>query len=142
MKTFKGGKMYKKLMFFCMMLVILSFQVVCGQVLERGFSLNGNGARAAGMGYAFTGLADDATAISWNAAGLTQLQSPEASIITRFGFGAYSIDIPDVDVDIETSSKFQLNFASIVFPFSVSEKNVVGGIAFRRFFDFSNKNFC
>jgi long-subunit fatty acid transport protein len=101
------------------------------------FVLNGNGARAAGMGYAFTGLADDATAISWNSAGLTQLYAPEASIIARFGFGSLDPQYDDVNLDVTTGSKFQLNFASIAIPFSAGEFNVVGGIAYRRVFDFT-----
>jgi long-subunit fatty acid transport protein len=101
------------------------------------FTLNGSGARAAGMGNAFTGLADDATAISWNAAGLTQLYSPEASIVARFGFGSLSADYQDVNVDVTTGSSFQLNFASLVFPFAVGDLNVVGGVAYRRVLDFT-----
>jgi len=41
------------------------------------FLLRGMGARAVGMGEAFTAVADDATAISWNPGGLGQLNSPE-----------------------------------------------------------------
>ena len=39
----------------------------------------GSGARAVGMGGAFIAVADDATAASWNPAGLTQLKKPEIS---------------------------------------------------------------
>jgi long-subunit fatty acid transport protein len=108
---------------------------------ESNFNLYGNGARAAGMGYAFTGLADDATAISWNPAGLTQLMSMEASVVGRFGFGSWDIEFPGLDVqpDVETGSNFNLNFASFVMPFKVSDFNVVGGIAYRRVYD-SNFN--
>ena len=101
------------------------------------FVLNGSGARAAGMGNAFTGVADDATAISWNSAGLAQLYSAEASVIARFGFGSMSTDYQDINFDITTGSSFQLNFASLVFPFSVGDLNVVGGIAYRRVLDFT-----
>jgi len=45
------------------------------------WNLTGAGARAAGFGGAFIGVADDATAISWNPAGLTQLIDPEASAV-------------------------------------------------------------
>ena len=44
----------------------------------------GSGARAMGMGGAFIAIADDATAASWNPAGLIQLEKPELSIV-----GAY-----------------------------------------------------
>ena len=68
-------------------IMVLSLSI-SHQLLAQSFTLNGNGARAAGMGNAFVGVADDATAISWNAAGLTQLYSMEASLIGRFSFGS------------------------------------------------------
>ncbi len=107
------------------------------------FQLNGNGARAAGMGYAFTGLADDASAISWNPAGLSQLYQMEASIIGRLGFGSASIEGFDASIidswDVDVSSSFQLNFASFIVPFAVGDFNVVGGVAYRRMFDFTGE---
>ena len=110
---------------------------------EFDFTLNGNGARAAAMGYAFTGLADDATAISWNPAGLTQLYQMEASVIGRLGFGSASYEGFDSGIidswEADVSSSFQLNFASFVVPFSVSNLNVAGGIAYRRVYDFTSE---
>lgn len=47
------------------------------------FNLASPGARSMGMGGAFLGLADDATAAYTNPAGLTQLVSPEVSIEAR-----------------------------------------------------------
>ena len=44
----------------------------------------GSGARAMGMAGAFIAIADDATAASWNPAGLIRLERPEVSIV-----GAY-----------------------------------------------------
>jgi len=110
----------------------------CMSVFAQGYVLNGSGARAAGMGYAFTAMADDATAISWNAAGLTQLSSPEASVVARLGFGSLDPDYSDIDLNVETGSKFQLNFASIVVPFSAGNINIVGGVAYRRVYDFTS----
>ena len=123
-------------LFFMVVFVFILGQVVMGQDAQQ-YILNGNGARAAGMGNAFTGLADDATAISWNAAGLTQLYSPEASVIGRFGFGSLDPDYQNVDVSVETGSTFQLNFASLAIPFSAGNINIVGGVAYRRIFDFT-----
>jgi hypothetical protein len=104
---------------------------------QDDITLNGNGARAAGMGYAFTGVADDATAIAWNPAGLTQLYSMEASLIGRFGFGFLSTNYTDFNPEVKIGSKFQLNFVSFAMPFNVGEFNVVGGLAYRRMFDFT-----
>jgi long-subunit fatty acid transport protein len=44
----------------------------------------GSGARAAGMADAFVAIADDATAASWNPAGLIQLEEPEISAVWSF----------------------------------------------------------
>lgn len=110
------------------------------QLYAQSFTLNGNGARAAGMGYAFVGVADDATAISWNAAGLTQLYSMEASAIGRFSFGGLTTDFQTVDYEIERSSSFKLNFASFVIPFSAGDYNIVGGVAYRNIYDFTQVN--
>ncbi len=42
------------------------------QTFAGGFQLNEHGAKAMGMGGAFTAVADDPTAVYWNGAGLTQ----------------------------------------------------------------------
>jgi long-subunit fatty acid transport protein len=105
---------------------------------QVNFTQNGNGARAAGMGYAFTGIADDASAISWNSAGLTQLYSMEATIVGRLSAGNVDYDFgEDYGWDITTAANFQINFASFVIPFSVGKFNVVGGIAYRTIYDFN-----
>jgi long-subunit fatty acid transport protein len=131
-----GGIMKIQTLFVLIVSLCLVAQVAIAQESQM-FVLNGSGARAAGMGNAFTGVADDATAISWNSAGLTQLYSPEASVYARFGFGSMSTDYQEINYDRTTGSSFQLNFASLVFPFSVGDLNVVGGIAYRRVLDFT-----
>jgi hypothetical protein len=123
---------------YLVLILFVTSQICVGQ---DSFNLTGNGARAAGMGYTFTGLADDATAISWNPAGLTQLQSMEASVVGRFGFGSASYDFPgDIGIDdwtVETQSNFQLNFASFIVPFSAGTRNIVAGVAYRNMYDFT-----
>src|SRR5436309_2303736 len=53
--------------------------VAAGPGTAAGDSLSlGMGPRAAAMGEAFTGLADDASAIYWNPAGMSRLYAPEA----------------------------------------------------------------
>jgi long-chain fatty acid transport protein len=100
---------------------------------QSQLNFTGNGARASAMGYAFTGVADDATAISWNAAGLTQLVAPEASIIGRVSAG--NISVEGADYTIDKSSNFNLNFASFVFPLSMGTTNIVVGGAYRNIYD-------
>lgn len=48
---------------------------------RTGFTVGGAGARAMGMGGAFIGVADDATAATFNPAGLAQLLKPEFSFV-------------------------------------------------------------
>jgi hypothetical protein len=48
----------------------------------RGVSI-GSGSRAMGMGGAFIAVADDASAASWNPAGLAVLEKPEASLVWK-----------------------------------------------------------
>ena len=117
------------------MFSVLQFSTVNGQIIN--LTQNGNGARAAAMGYAFTGLADDASAISWNSAGLTQLYSMEATIVGRLATGSYDYTIEGLSPDVSTSANFQLNFASFIIPFSVGRFNIVGGIAYRTIYDFN-----
>src|SRR6187401_373432 len=48
---------------------------------SRANVVQGSGARALGMGGAFLARADDATAASWNPAGLSYLRAPELSFV-------------------------------------------------------------
>jgi hypothetical protein len=125
--------MLKKL---CLLVLTLGL-ISTSAFAQRGqnFTITGNGARAVAMGNAFTALADDATAISWNPAGLSQLQKMEASVYGRYGL--QTIDLENVDV--ESESQFQLNFVSFVLPLNMESMNLVAGIAFRRYFDLAQE---
>ena len=116
---------------FSVILVAVSF--------AQDFNFTGNGARAAAMGYAFTGVADDATAISWNTAGLTQLYSMEASIVGRLGFGSTTFSGLSAAPSVDRATKFKLNFASFVFPFNIGKLKAVAGVAFKQQFDFTQE---
>ncbi|GLH74391.1 hypothetical protein GETHLI_28930 [Geothrix limicola] len=50
---------------------------------RTNFTVQGAGARAMGLGGAFIAVADDATAVSFNPAGLAQLLHPEVSFVAR-----------------------------------------------------------
>lgn len=58
-----------------------------GQVLKLG-----GGARPAGMGEAFVGIADDANAVYWNPAGLNQLERTSVSVMHAVWFEDISYD--------------------------------------------------
>lgn len=57
----------KKIIYFLFLIFLCHTQIFAG-----GFQLNEHGAKAMGMGGAFTAVANDPTAIYWNGAGLTQ----------------------------------------------------------------------
>jgi len=89
----KKGKCVGLLTFLCFSISFSSIASHSGAFLRIGV-----GARALGMGGAFVALADDATAIYWNPAGLTYLKSGEFTSMytdqfglgTRFSFVAYA----------------------------------------------------
>lgn len=116
-------------------LILLS---VCAFAQAQDFNLTGAGARAEGFGGAFIGLADDATAVVWNPAGLSQLERPEASIVTRFiSEGASFKYKPNPTLDAEEKQgHFSLNFGSFAAPISKSENKIVIAVAFQRQLDF------
>jgi len=67
-------------------------------LLANGLNLNGFGARAAAMGGAFVGLADDFTAVFWNPAGLARMTKGTFGVTGDFlmprgtyGFGDFSM---------------------------------------------------
>jgi long-subunit fatty acid transport protein len=90
------------------------------------FNFNNPGARSLGMGGAFVAVADDATAVIANPAGLTILQRPELSGEVKFTqfrntFDAYSNTIPDAfgqNFDSRTfhDSVVTPSFFSFVYP--------------------------
>jgi long-subunit fatty acid transport protein len=102
----------------------------------------GSGARAVGMGGAFIGVADDATAASWNPSGLIQLEKPELSIVGDFNYRREefsSSDHPEIANTGETSET-QLNYFSAAYPFSLFNRNMVVSLNYQRLYDF-NRNF-
>jgi len=91
------------------------------------FNLASPGARSMGMGGAFLGLADDATAAYTNPAGLTQLVTPEISVEGRHT--AYSLPYVNggsasvspfngsgLNISEADSSQNNLSFLSVVYP--------------------------
>lgn len=105
---------------------------------EINFNLGGAGARAAGMGEAFIGVADDATAVSWNPGGLYSLERPEASVVARFvsleneeSFAMYK--------HTYNCDHFNLNFISAAYPFPIGEKKLVLALARQRQIDLAVK---
>ena len=101
----------------------------------------GSGARAQGMGGAFIAVADDATAASWNPAGLIQLEKPEMSVVAgRLDFEEEftSSARPETD-NTGTISDTNLNYLSATIPFHW-HRNMVVSVSYQRLYDFQ-RNF-
>ena len=120
-----------------------------GSVNRGAFNIMGAGARAMGMGGAFTAIADDATAASWNPAGLAQLTKPEASLVydTYTGDVSYQ-DEGTFDFDSGLSNYYEdlgdkadldydaLSFASFLYPIAMGNRFLVTQFSYSRLSNF------
>lgn len=85
---------------------------------QSSFNPVGSGARALGMSGAFIGIADDATAASWNPGGLIQLTKSEISIVRAYShwFENHTFDHEPHNDFKASFSDFDINYFSIVSP--------------------------
>jgi long-subunit fatty acid transport protein len=102
---------------------------------------SGSGARALGQGNAFIGIADDATAASWNPGGLTQLEKPEFSFAFDFVRTRTSIDYENYpETHTTNTAQFtKLNYFSVVTPFRIADRHTVFSINYFRQFHFNKE---
>ena len=100
----------------------------------------GSGARALGMS-AFTAVADDATAASWNPAGLIQLERPEISGV--FSYLSRSEDFVSADLGLDVSpsdmTSSDLNYLSGVLPFRLFKTNFVASVNLQQVYSFDRQ---
>lgn len=115
----------------------------------------GAGARAMGMGGAFVAIADDATAASWNPAGLCVLEKPEASVAykpiqsSREEYAAYTLSnlfpaeapasfwTTGQAARTRATSFRALDFASATLPVRLGSLKLVPQISYQRVADLS-----
>lgn len=104
----------------------------------------GSGARAFGMGGAFLARADDATAASWNPAGLSYLRRTEVSLVGAHN--DFSQKIPrsndSVDPPTNVTSLDQLrgsvaDFVGFAYPLRVRDKTGAIQVSYQRSFSFT-----
>lgn len=106
----------------------------------------GSGARALSIGGAFIAIADDATAASWNPAGLLRLKRPEVSVVVSCFSGKDTYETSSIKQekgeirDISDNQK-NLNYLSCVFPFYLFQKNMVFSLNYQHLYEFSRDNF-
>ncbi len=99
--------------------------------LRLGLPGYGVGARALGMGNAYTGVANDFSAIYWNPAGLAQIRNPELSL------GLSYLNNQDqstffTDQMSYTNNSTNLNTAGLVYPVTVRRGSFVIALGFDR----------
>jgi long-subunit fatty acid transport protein len=118
---------------------------ICWAQLEFSISPSpvGSGARAAAMSDAFVAIADDATAASWNPAGLIQLERPEISVVGSFNLVRDVFDAfeePGAKGN-HTSSTADLNFFSITYPAHLRaiERNITFSLSLQKKYDLERR---
>ncbi|MBL0226584.1 MAG: outer membrane protein transport protein [Geobacteraceae bacterium] len=131
-------------MFLLVILLGLPLDSLAQQV-EFSSSMNpvGSGARATGMGGAFIAVADDATAASWNPAGLIHLEKPEVSFVYSYsnrGQSYNSSTHPELEGTTHETNLNDINFASLAVPFVLLDHNMVVSINYQRLYDMNKKS--
>jgi long-subunit fatty acid transport protein len=97
----------------------------------------GVGARAMGMGGAYTGVADDYSAIYWNPAGLGQMRRSEFSV--GFSHNQVQNTVTYRDQELETDDTFsRLNTIGFAFPLPTYKGSLVFGIGYNKIRDFDD----
>lgn len=113
-----------KTLFLCIV-ILLAFSVQ--NVQAGGFQLNEHGAKPMGMGGAFTAIANDASAIYWNGAGLTQLAGTQILLGTALitPVSSFRGVAPQIN---EYKMEKQTFFPSHVFAAFRASENIVWGL--------------
>jgi len=150
-------RMFLKIVFLSIDIFLLSMNVSFSQSFQdsnfeiaSSFNPVGSGARAMGMGGAFMAVADDATAASWNPAGLIQLLHPEASYvyshITRKEKNHFNtVNFSGIRYNNEfknPSDETNTNFISVLYPIHLMRRNMIFSVSTQCLYDFNrNWNF-
>jgi long-subunit fatty acid transport protein len=101
----------------------------------------GSGARAIGMGGAFIAVADDATAASWNPAGLTQLRKPEFSFAYSYfrRLEDYRVSDQPEATGSRVMSNDDLNYLSVACPFTLCQRNMIVSLNYQLMYEFDKQ---
>lgn len=129
----------KRMLKYALLITIVLLSSLNAQVVEIDGALideTSSGARASAMGQAYTALANDATALAWNPAGLCSANRASAMISTDLSFGNIEIIPPTGLQTAETyktkrSGSIGLNFVGFTIPLRAKNTNLVGAIAIR-----------
>ena len=100
--------------------------------------VQGSGARAFGMGGAFLARADDATAASWNPAGLSYLRAPELSLVWNdSSFSNMKVDPSGQLVENDDRSGNAPDFLAATFPVHLGSLNGAAQLSYQRIISFN-----
>jgi hypothetical protein len=100
----------------------------------------GSGARAYGMGGAFLARADDATAASWNPAGLSYLRLPELTLVGVHN--SFDTQRPTVTDNFQENDNFvggAIDFAAFTWPVRIGEVSGAVQISYQRAISFDGQ---
>ncbi len=128
----------------CLLLgLAIGLPLLAGAQVNVGTSFNpvGSGARAMGQGNAFIAVADDATAASWNPAGIAQLERPECSLAWQYWHNHGQIGAPthpEAESD-HVSSLADLNYASLVYPINLDGHNLALSLNYLKMYGFDQE---
>lgn len=118
--------------FIIILILFTGSYLFCGNI---GFI--GAGARSSGMGGAFVAIADDATSIFWNPAGLTHLLEREISIVGRFENSSWDFPSSLSVLMPDSLSSFSLNFASFAYPTKIFGRHFTTAVSVASIYDFN-----
>src|SRR6266568_3426077 len=97
----------------------------------------GSGARAFGMGGAFLARADDATAASWNPAGLSYLRRPEFTVVgARNSFVREPTGLGFTRLISDSFAGSTLDFAAATYPIGIGPASGSVPLSYQRVFSF------
>ena len=134
----------------CLVLLLISSNIVYGQGFQTSQEAHvsgspnpvGSGARALGMGGAFIGVADDATAASWNPGGLIQIETPEVSLVIsseRLSEDRTFMNNPGASGEYHVTLH-DINYFSLAYPFTWKEKNLIVSLNYQTLYNFNKEH--
>lgn len=98
----------------------------------------GSGARAMGMGGAFLARADDATAASWNPAGLSYLRLPEVSLVGVWH--KFAVERPtSSDILNDRFEGQAIDFGAVTWPVAIKEARGAVQLSYQRAVTFDGR---
>jgi long-subunit fatty acid transport protein len=100
--------------------------------LQRSSLVVGAGARAFGMGGAFLARADDATAASWNPAGLSYLRRPEATFAGAHELTKADVSPAGVITEFSRLESTTPDFAALTYPLELGSVSGAAQVSFQR----------